>query len=145
MKILFICTGNTCRSPMAEAIYNNLSTEQATAKSAGLFAMTGSKAAENTMRVLEENKLTLNHRAKQVMVKDVQWATYIITMTESHKTQLVDQFPETVDKVYTLKEYAEIDEGGLDVLDPYGGNVDVYRQTFLELKELIKRLPGVNS
>ncbi|MFK4998783.1 low molecular weight protein arginine phosphatase [Bacillus sp. N9] len=131
MNILFICTGNTCRSPMAEAIYNHLTPDSASAKSAGVFAMEGANAASHSIAVLEENGIAINHTSKNVSETDLTWADLILTMTNAHKELLIGQFPIMAHKVFTLKEYANQTNGeNVDVFDPYGGDMDVYRKHF---------------
>ncbi|MBM7714485.1 low molecular weight protein arginine phosphatase [Siminovitchia sp. FSL H7-0308] len=140
MNILFVCTGNTCRSPMAEAIFHHIWNGKADARSAGLFAAEGSKAADHALKVLKENNMKLEHRSKQLQEEDIHWAKYVFTMTEGHKQMLMDMFPAAADKIFTLKEYVNGRNGDLDVIDPFGGDLEVYRSTFQELRGLIARL-----
>ncbi|MET3699022.1 protein-tyrosine phosphatase [Bacillus oleivorans] len=133
-RLLFVCTGNTCRSPMAAAIMNQLGIE---AKSAGIFAAAGSDATPQTKQVLSENDILYHHSSQPVTPEILDWATHILTMTESHKGHLLHRYPSVQNKTFTIKEFA--DEMG-DVIDPYGGSVYEYRQTFSELNELLKKV-----
>ncbi|MBS4223436.1 low molecular weight protein arginine phosphatase [Lederbergia citrea] len=140
MNILFICTGNTCRSPMATAIFNHQWLDKGEAKSVGLFAVEGEDAALHTLNVLKENGIELKHQSKQLKEEDIEWASLVLTMTASHKAMLMNNFPGAADKIFTLKEYVNGPDAALDVIDPYGGDIHVYRSTFAELKELINRI-----
>jgi protein-tyrosine-phosphatase len=137
MNLLFVCTGNTCRSPMAEAIAKHLS-KDIHIKSAGVFAAEGSPASIHTVEALSEQGISINHSSKGLTKELVDWATYIFTMTHSHKDLIVRQFPESLPKIYTIKEFAQHSRG--DVMDPYGGPIEVYRQTFNELNEYVQAL-----
>ncbi|MEK3888516.1 low molecular weight protein arginine phosphatase [Bacillus sp. FSL K6-3431] len=140
MNILFVCTGNTCRSPMAEAIFNHLMSDDKKARSAGVFASKGSNAAYYAREVLQENNMKISHSSELLEETHLTWATLVLTMTAGHKTLLMDRFPGAADKIFTLKEYVNDNKGELDVLDPYGGGLEVYRETFTELKELIGKM-----
>ena len=131
-KILFVCTGNTCRSPMAEGIFNKLATEKswkASAKSAGLFVTEGT-VSTNSLEVCRENDIDISsHIPTSITAELINEADVVLTMTDSHKAAFGG-----MDKVFTVSEYFA--DGG-DVTDPYGGNVEIYRQTFGQLEKLI--------
>lgn len=137
MAVLFVCTGNTCRSPMAEAIYSYL-TKEKKVKSAGVFAEEGAETSVNTLLVLAENGIDFKHRAKVVDEQDVQNAQVILTMTASHRDLLLSMYPKMKEKIYTIKKYVTDVEG--DVIDPFGGDKQMYQQTYSELYDLIERL-----
>ncbi|NCU16305.1 low molecular weight protein arginine phosphatase [Pallidibacillus pasinlerensis] len=137
-NILFVCTGNTCRSPMAEAILKSKNISSIEVKSAGVFAAPGVDMSPHVKQVLNENNISLNHQATQLNQNTVNWADLILTMTNSHKQMILQQFPQSKQKTYTLKEFALNQDG--DILDPFGGTIDTYRETFKELQSVIEQL-----
>ncbi|UCZ53031.1 low molecular weight protein arginine phosphatase [Bacillus shivajii] len=109
-NVLFICTGNTCRSPLAEAVFEHKKTsDELKAKSAGIHAMEGMPISEHSKTVLENKGFNHKHEAKVVDPSLLKWADVILTMTESHKRTLIEQFPEKVNEIYTLKEFVHDD------------------------------------
>jgi protein arginine phosphatase len=110
MNVLFICTGNTCRSPMAEAILREKGKGKYKVKSAGVFAGNGALMSSNASHALKERKIKENHQSQGVSDYLIEWADLILTMTESHKHALVGRWPDAVNKSYTLKEYVLDDE-----------------------------------
>lgn len=135
MNIYFICTGNTCRSPMAAAILAAKKLEGVQVKSAGIYAMPGGVMSTGTTQVLQEENMWMPHETSAVTPDDLAWADLILTMTVSHKNGLLQAYPHVADKTFSLKEYA-LDQDG-DVSDPYGGSTAIYRETFKELSQLI--------
>ncbi|MCU9600236.1 low molecular weight protein arginine phosphatase [Pallidibacillus thermolactis] len=137
-RILFVCTGNTCRSPMAEAIVKSKNIPNIEVKSAGVFAAPGVDASPLAKQVLKENNISIQHQATQLQEETVDWADYILTMTNAHKQMIQQQFPTSKEKIYTLKEFALKSNG--DVSDPFGGTLETYRETFNELQSMIDEL-----
>jgi len=138
-RVLFVCTGNTCRSPMAEAILKSKQLPGVEVKSAGVYAVNDAEASVNAKVVLQENNISHDHRSTTLTWDEINWATLILTMTQSHKTMILSQYPDAWDKTFTLKEFAE-DDLNPDVADPFGGNEQIYREAFLEIKESIEKI-----
>ncbi|ADL52753.1 low molecular weight protein arginine phosphatase [Clostridium cellulovorans] len=138
MNILFVCTGNTCRSCMAEAIFNKINdVEGLIAYSAGVSAIPDSSISKNASLSLKNNLDVelIDRKAVQVNKRLVDSSDLILTMTSRHKEFLLSYFPEVSEKTFTLKEFSESDD---EVSDPYGGNLDIYHRTFMQLKDNIE-------
>lgn len=139
-RVLFVCTGNTCRSPMAEAILKNKQIPEIEVKSAGVYAETGQDASNYAKKVMKQNSLEHVHASQLLTDSEIEWATHIFTMTESHKALIMNTYPRAMDKTFTLKEFVTSDAINRDVMDPFGGSVERYNQTFNELHVLIDEL-----
>ncbi|MDF1508222.1 low molecular weight protein arginine phosphatase [Robertmurraya sp. DFI.2.37] len=138
-RILFVCTGNTCRSPMAEAILKSKKIPEMEVKSAGVYAMDGAPASSHVQRILEEEGIEHVHRSSMLTKGLVDWASYIFTMTESHKRSVLSMFPNSEGKVFTLKEFAG-EKINSDIHDPFGGSLETYRKTYIDISENIKKI-----
>jgi len=117
--ILFICTGNTCRSPMAEGLFRKLSAHHPEwqAGSAGTAAWPGQAASPETLHVLREHGVNLSsHESRPVTDELMKNATDVYAMTESHLAALLANFPEHADKVRLVTCYT----GNRGIADPIG-------------------------
>lgn len=135
-KIIFVCTGNTCRSPMAEVLFKSLqSNDGIQAVSRGLVVLFPEPSNPKAETVLKSHNLLLeNHTAAQLTADDINDHTLVLTMTQSQKATVQTDYG--VSEVFTIKEFAG-EEG--DVTDPYGGDLIDYENCFAELARLVKK------
>ncbi|KOF57209.1 MULTISPECIES: low molecular weight protein arginine phosphatase [Clostridium] len=134
MKILFVCSGNTCRSCMAEAIFNSIcDIDDVEALSAGLSVFPGSKTSLNCSLIVNEslNLDISNRKAVQLNPFIIEQVDLVLTMTGYIRDVLRDTNSTHANKIYSLGEYIG---SNFDISDPYGGSIDIYRKTFTELK-----------
>jgi protein-tyrosine-phosphatase len=140
MNILFVCTGNTCRSPLAEALLRGAlvakGNTQVAVSSAGTGAWDGAPASEGAYLVALEYGLDLsNHRARLLTREMVRDADLVLVMSGHHLARVAELGGEH--KVHLLGSYSGREPGRTEVSDPYGAEIDSYRATFAELRELI--------
>jgi protein-tyrosine-phosphatase len=141
MEILFICTGNTCRSPMAQGLAKLYLTEEFKIYSAGINALEGQGISPNALEALKKKKIDQGkHLAVRLTKEMLDSADYVFTMTKSQEVYLRNLYPEMEDKIKALGSWLGFDK---DIIDPWGGSLEVYHHCLQELEEMMKALATV--
>lgn len=130
MNYLFVCTGNTCRSPMAHCLMERLTGEKC--QSAGLFAADGQPASRGAQNAMTALGLDLSgHRSQAVTTDLILWADKVFCMTDGHLATLRQIFPQFQSKFHVFDP---------PVPDPYGGDDALYQMTALALWDQLSQL-----
>ena len=145
-RVVFVCTGNTCRSPMAEGLLKKMVEEQGAqmvnVTSAGTHAVDGQPANFLAISVSSMNEINLlKHRARLITKKIMERSDLIFALAQNHYDFLAAKFPKYIHKVHLLKNYAReepLEEA--DVFDPIGAEGEVFREVFEDIKTELERV-----
>lgn len=153
--ILFVCTGNTCRSAMAEGIFKKMLKERKEDNrsfniiSAGISALPGMSPTPEAIKVMTEQGIDISrHIATRVQEDLVKKADLILVMSNTHKDYIKTKFTFTQDKIYLLKKFVQISEfksiqktdENYEVVDPIGRPIEFYRIVARELKQNLEKI-----
>jgi len=149
MHILFVCTGNTCRSPLAEAIVKRMVSDAGRTdievSSAGVQAWAGSPASDEALLVGLERNLDISaHRSRPLTPEILDQSDLILAMSDSHVANVRRMRPDA--NVHLVTAFASVPAAARAIQDPYGGDLSVYRRTAddlqHELSGLLARIPS---
>ncbi|MFC2061523.1 low molecular weight protein arginine phosphatase [Elusimicrobiota bacterium] len=142
-KITFVCTGNTCRSVMAQKIFERLIKDTELSEletdSAGTAAMPYYAIVGEIKQVMDENEVDYSgHIPKKIDQDILKDSSIVLVMTETHREDILMAYGDYDDKIFLLSEYAEGDIK--DIADPIGMGVETYRESFIEIKDYIEKI-----
>ncbi|MCL2415662.1 MAG: low molecular weight protein arginine phosphatase [Defluviitaleaceae bacterium] len=141
MQILFVCTGNTCRSPMAQEIakfnFKNRGID-AIIESRGIYVVSKSPSVHAVATIKSLLGISIqDHVPKRVSRDDIEKASLIMTMSPSHKAHLDSVFPDCAYKIHTIAEFCGEKE---HIDDPFGGTISDYSKCAAQLQKYIRKM-----
>ena len=141
---MFVCTGNTCRSPMAEALLSYYGGDRFEVKSAGIYANRGQEVNRLAMEALKERKISLSHQSQPITKELMNWASVVLAMTQQHKQALVMEYPIYIDKIYTLKEFVYEKTGKSQVWVDLQQAIMEREEAMLDVIQIVKK-PNISE
>ncbi len=131
--IVFLCTGNTCRSPMAEGMFNALANGQYRASSAGLYTVSGMPPSDFAVQAAAKYGADISGHTSRMLTKEIaEKAEYLICMTAAHYDRMMELYPMFRKKIYTIS--------GEDIPDPFGCSLERYEQCAAQLYDAVKQV-----
>lgn len=149
MKIMFICTGNICRSAMAEKLLKKKIEEKGIKDievySSGVYAYDGEVSTWEAKTVMmDEYSIDMsNHRATNIRNSKIKEMDLVLCATTRHKRDVLSMYPSLEGKVFTMKEYVDYDRkfhDKIDIKDPWGYDIETYRSCVAEIDECLELL-----
>ncbi len=141
--LLFVCTGNTCRSPMAERLATSLCAGMPDwhFASAGVFASPGDPASPLAIEALRERGISLaDHKARALSPKMIREADQVVAMTAGHRELIRNMVPDISQEKLHLLHGFDPKKPDADVMDPFGGNLDTYRMARDDIESALSNL-----
>ncbi len=144
-NIVFVCTGNSCRSVMAEAylkkVLKEKGREDVKVFSAGTMMLSGLSVSSGTREVLSGEGIDVSGHLSQKLTRQMALSSDLVLVMEvTHKEAVLRLAPEVKNRVFLLKEFAKINDGRLDIADPIGRPLDFYEKTFASIKDAVERV-----
>ena len=145
MKIMFICTGNICRSAMAhrmlEKRLKDINRDDIEVYSCGVFASDGDYPTSQGIEVMKNYGVNLKtHRATNIHNSNIEDMDIILCATTSHKNNVINMYPDLKEKIFTMKEFVGYDKNNLDIADPWGLSTKVYEDCAKEIEDCVNKI-----
>lgn len=146
--VLFVCSGNTCRSVIAEALFRKMMREKkredVEVYSAGVMALSGLPASQGAKDILAKEGIDVSgHIAREATRWLLNASDLILVMERRHEEEILKISPEARNRVFLLKEFAKINDNNLDIVDPAGKSFDLYQDVYYSIKESLERISNL--